>query len=179
MSGRSRLWLARTIGAAVGMLAVAALVVANRPQVVPARLGASVVVDAAPAGAIRPRVAGGGPLLAAASLRPGGPALRGRLILHNRAGRSLRVYLRPLITESAGADAIWRAVRLESDRPGLLAPGSVADQVGGRAEGLRIPARGRRAAELSLSLRPDDAAARLAPGEHLRLTLSPVREVAR
>lgn len=171
--------MARLIGAGAGILAVAAMVAANRPEAVPARLGASVVVDAAPAGAIQTQVPGGGPLIAASSLRPGERPLSGHLLLRNRADRPLRVYLRPQIAESAGADAIWRAVDLGSNRPGLLAPGSVADQVGGRAAGIVIPARGGRKAQVWLSLRAGDAAAALAPAEYLRLVLTPVREPLR
>lgn len=184
MSGRAKR-PARLLGAMAGIAVVATAVVANRPEALPPRLGAMVSLEAASGGAIELAVPGGGPVLAAASLRPGDPPLQGRVIVTNRSPVPFRVRLRPLLKGGPGAERDnrpWRALRLTGDRAGVTAAGTVAEQIARGREplapgtGIVIPGRGRLALPLRLWAPAHSAGREVLAGAELRLVLVPVRE---
>ena len=180
MPGVAQIRAAKAFGAGAGLMVVAATLLAYRPEVQPPQLGASVSVRVASGGAVELSVPGGGPALSSASLRPGDPALHGRIVFRNRAADPLRVHLRPEPPEGGEPTGAWQAVRLRSGRRGLLAAGSVAEQHGAAAaSGLVIPAGGRLGAGLRLEIPDDEGAAAQVAGENLSLVLVPAREPLR
>ena len=183
MAVRAQRRAARICGAAIGLAALAAVVADNLPESRPPRLGAAVSVQVAAGGAIEARVPGGGPALAASSLRPGDPPLRGRAVLRNVGRAAMRVTLRPQAPLGArrGIPPAWRALALEAGPGGALARGTLADlHSSGRTPssnrpGLVVPAGGRLSVPLRLWLAADRGSL---AGERLSLVLVPVREEA-
>jgi hypothetical protein len=131
----------RAIGAAIGFVLVAALIVAARPAgghggVLPATLRFTATLD----GAVGVEPAAPKPLLASGPLRPGGHA-RGELTLSNQTGETLAVRLRakPSSTALDGtarvrlvsrgvvlADGTLQALRQGTTEAVQLRPGAVA-----------------------------------------------------
>lgn len=169
--------MARLIGSVLGAGAVIALVAGGRPQIEPPRLGAMVSIGVASAGAIEVVVPGGGPALAASTLRPGDPPIRGQLVLANRATRPIRVHL-DLATRSGGRPdrALSRYLALRAGANGEFAGGGPSRGAARRSVGAVIPAGATRRVPLTLALRADAGPDSLA-GERISLILVPRREV--
>lgn len=166
----------RLVGSALGLGAVAALLITGRPESEPPRLGATVAVRAASGGAIEARVPGGGPALATDSLRPGAAPLKGRLVLINHGSRPIRVQLSATTPAGSLIDpAVAAALVLRAGPEGELGPGSLVGDLPSPV-GVVIPGGARRQVPLALELDPEAPAGALA-GEHLALILVPLRQV--
>ncbi|HEV2856979.1 MAG TPA: hypothetical protein VGW80_01095 [Solirubrobacterales bacterium] len=125
----------RAIGAAIGLVLVAALIVAARPAgghggVLPASLRFTATLD----GAVAVEPAAPKPLLASGPMRPGSHA-RGELTLRNQTGETLAVRLRAKASSTA-LDGTAR-VRIVS-QGATLADGTLQALRQGTAEAVRL-----------------------------------------
>lgn len=182
MSVRTQRRAVRLFGIAAGLAALTAVIVANRPEIQPPKLGAAISVQVASGGAIELLTPGDGFALAAASMRPGDAPLRGTVIMRNRSRVPFRVALRPEPPPEARRAPQWEVVQLEAGRRGEFASGTVAKQRSGPqifaspTRGVVIPGGGRISIPLRLSLRATAPGEEALAGERLRLVLVPVRK---
>lgn len=164
----------RLVGVVVGAGAVIALLIEGRPESLAPQLGAAISVQVASGGAIEAVVPGGGPALAAASLRPGDPPVSGRVKLINRGPKAIRVSLVPAAPGGGRLDPAFAAalrLRVGSGRE------SRSGAIDAGAATVDVPGHGRRQIRLALWVDRAFADRDSLAGERISLTLKSRRRV--
>lgn len=162
----------RAAGAAIGLVLVAALVVAARPAgghggVLPARLTFTAATDGAVALAPTSR-----PLLASGPLRPGGSS-RGSVLVRNQTGETMAVRLRARPSSTALDGIAW--VRLTAAGE-TLADGTLQALRADTATAMRLPPGAARRVRIEASIPAEIETGY--EGQEVGVALEPVEEPA-